>query len=465
MRDGFQLLVQIPYAWTSPRLAVASEVATMDYLRKHGIPVPQVYGYSNVADNPAGTEYIIMELIRGKTLADFWGRMGYAEKNAVLDEIVRFESRLQDLQFPASSGLYYRKDLPNVIRRININALSGQFCIGPETTQCLWSRGRDNMTAERGPYRTSLETLIAGARKEIEHLKVFGRPLHPYEKILRQCVNYQPQSHLEYIDLLEKYIPAAPFLVPKTSSLKRPVIRHPSLHPAHIIMSNDMKIKAVINWQHTAILPSFLQCGLPEMLPTRYGDMPYLLKGDMPHDIPQVGIEKLEKTPAPVPGQTPLPEHHYLDISKVLNPEHYNVMAYDSKQLRQASYTAASNPWEGINMYLKTSLANVGKNWAELTQDFGNKDPCPIRLSNAEHEECLRFHSAERKAQRRLVIMGVDVGANSDGQVYPRNYKEAMRDKQELKAELLDEAKTEEERNQIREHFVFDDYCEDEYRW
>src|ERR1700733_12339148 len=42
MRDGFQFAGRIPYPVTEPKdLVVASEVATMDFLRSHGIPVPK----------------------------------------------------------------------------------------------------------------------------------------------------------------------------------------------------------------------------------------------------------------------------------------------------------------------------------------------------------------------------------------------------------------------------------------
>lgn len=60
MRDGFQMVARIPYPCTVPKYsAVASEVATMALLRSSGLPVPEVYGYSPVADNAAETEYIL----------------------------------------------------------------------------------------------------------------------------------------------------------------------------------------------------------------------------------------------------------------------------------------------------------------------------------------------------------------------------------------------------------------------
>lgn len=50
------------------------------FLRSHGIPVPKIYGYSAVADNPAGTEYIFMELVQGQNLGDIWFTLSEQER-------------------------------------------------------------------------------------------------------------------------------------------------------------------------------------------------------------------------------------------------------------------------------------------------------------------------------------------------------------------------------------------------
>jgi aminoglycoside phosphotransferase (APT) family kinase protein len=66
MKDGLRIVCRLPYPSTLPkRYAVASEVATMDFVRLYGLPVPQIYDYSVTADNPIGSEYI-MEKVAGK---------------------------------------------------------------------------------------------------------------------------------------------------------------------------------------------------------------------------------------------------------------------------------------------------------------------------------------------------------------------------------------------------------------
>lgn len=71
LRDGQQIVARIPCPMTIPRShIVASEVATIEYLRSHGLPAPKIYGYSPESNNAAGTAYIMMELVHGSKLTD-----------------------------------------------------------------------------------------------------------------------------------------------------------------------------------------------------------------------------------------------------------------------------------------------------------------------------------------------------------------------------------------------------------
>lgn len=59
MPDGFRFVARILYPITEPKfLVVASEVATLEFLRSYGILVLKVFGYSAITDNSMGTEYI-----------------------------------------------------------------------------------------------------------------------------------------------------------------------------------------------------------------------------------------------------------------------------------------------------------------------------------------------------------------------------------------------------------------------
>ena len=159
MGDGFQLIAKIPYPATEPKtLAVASEVATLDYLRLHDIPVPKVYGYSVTSENAAGTEYLFMEFMRGENLGDIWFVLPKKARVHVVTKLVELESRLFALQFPASGSLYYEKDMRVLCAEADMIALptvgrgaDNDFCIGPELTLGLWYGKRQSLQVNRGP--------------------------------------------------------------------------------------------------------------------------------------------------------------------------------------------------------------------------------------------------------------------------------------------------------------------------
>jgi hypothetical protein len=157
MRDGFQMVARVPYPTTEPKhLLVAGEVATMDYLRSHGIPTPEIYGYSTVSRNPAGTEYVFMEFNRGINLGGIWFELSETVRISVVRRLVELESRLLSLTFPASGSLYYSRDLDAATDRIEMefapSTKYGPFCIRPDTTLALWYGNHLALDTFRGPY-------------------------------------------------------------------------------------------------------------------------------------------------------------------------------------------------------------------------------------------------------------------------------------------------------------------------
>ncbi|KAJ0422842.1 kinase-like domain-containing protein [Aspergillus carlsbadensis] len=145
--DGKNVIARIPYSSTRPEhYAVASEAATLDYLRLHGIPTPKVYGWCSTRANPVGAEYIIMERLDGAPLGDVC--------------------------------IYYQKDvlsgdgipLPDLGDR--------EFCIGP-IAHYSW-----------GPF----------GERELKWATTFAKPRLPYERLYREIYGFQqasPESHIQ----------------------------------------------------------------------------------------------------------------------------------------------------------------------------------------------------------------------------------------------------------------------------
>lgn len=161
-RDGFKLVARIPYSVTEPRQqVVASEAATLAFLRSKDIPVPEVYGYSATADNSVGTEYIFLEFSAGRNLASCWADMDEHDRHRFVKSLVKLESRLFELRLPASGSLYFDRDLAMASRKPLEN--SGGYsspdpiCVGPSTSLPLWFGRRKGLDVDRGPCESTRE--------------------------------------------------------------------------------------------------------------------------------------------------------------------------------------------------------------------------------------------------------------------------------------------------------------------
>lgn len=91
--------------------AVASEAATLDFLRSHGVPVPKVVGYPAVSKNDVGTEYLLLEKMEGIPLSDIWFTIDTKTRVKIMRQIVDVERRFMNIALPASGSLYFQRDL------------------------------------------------------------------------------------------------------------------------------------------------------------------------------------------------------------------------------------------------------------------------------------------------------------------------------------------------------------------
>jgi hypothetical protein len=87
MKNGLQVIFRLPYPSALPtRYAVASEVATMNLVRSHDLPVPRIHGYSTTADNPVGSKYIIIEEAAGEDIGHSWRSLPTTDGNHPLKQ-------------------------------------------------------------------------------------------------------------------------------------------------------------------------------------------------------------------------------------------------------------------------------------------------------------------------------------------------------------------------------------------
>ena len=120
----------------------------MALLRSSGLPIAEIYGYSPVPDNAAGTEYIFMEFVQGTSLSDIWFDLGKGDIISITRQLAELESKMMSIAFPAGGSLYCTKGLQKVAGRPGIPLEDKRFCVGPDTRLPLWYGRRSQLDVD-----------------------------------------------------------------------------------------------------------------------------------------------------------------------------------------------------------------------------------------------------------------------------------------------------------------------------
>jgi hypothetical protein len=160
--------------------------------------------------------------------------------------------------------------------------------------------------------------------------------------------------------------------------------------------------------------------------------------------------------------------YFYVATTAKLNPAHYDVLTENFSTLRRKLFDHASYPWEGDSVTLKADLIQLTRNWTDVvTSKSSTSDnatiPCPIAFSEDEVTECLRLHTAHIEADEQLQACRDVIGIGTEGWVPVEQYDEIKQRESKLKADALEAAESEEERQKLIEHWIFDDFDEEEY--
>ncbi|KAL1796728.1 hypothetical protein ACET3X_005268 [Alternaria dauci] len=282
------------------------------------------------------------------------------------------------------------------------------------------------------------------------------------------CVPDQKVSSSEHAHSLDKYLQAVPYIIPNgDSTITRPTLRHPDLQPNNVFVSDDLSITGLIDWQHCALLPLFLQCGIPNIL-QNYGDSTSesLIPPELPQDFDEMDeIEQLKQVLLLRRRQL---HYFYVAATAKFNPVHYGALTRDFSTLRRKLFDHASSPWEGDNITLKADLIELEKNWSDVIKSNSDTsidiEPlCPFRFSEADMKHSLNLHVAQLEADEQLQACREAIGIGPEGWVPLDHYDEVKQRERKLKADALEATESDQERLTLQEHWIFDDFDEDEY--
>ncbi|KAL8644843.1 MAG: hypothetical protein Q9210_007042 [Variospora velana] len=463
MHDGLELVARLPYPITIPkRYSTASEVATIRFASYHGVPVPKIHDYSTTSRNPVGAEYIIMEKVAGKSLRTCWDSMARDDRFDILDQLVQIEAALFAIKLPASGSIYHRKDLDLETSTLPIRGLSedADFCVGPNALSTWWLDERADLILDRGPYVTPQDTMASVAQREMTWMTHYAQPRFPSENLCRELFDYQKIQPTPHIEALSGYLRISDHLIPKQPNLNRFILRHPDLSPDNVFINDSMEVTGIIDWQHSSILPIFLHVGIPnEIQNFDDEDSMTLDEPRLPKNFSELSLEEQETATELLRRR----EMHafYIYRTRELNADHSAALSACYGLLRKRLFLSAADAWRGDNVNLKADLIYVSRLWKQITSAEGGSFPeCPLKYSEEEIKEYLELASKVREAIADVKRAREQIGMGESGCVLPEHYDEIKTRCQQLKAQSLEMAGTSLEKEEILNHFPFDNHDE-----
>ncbi|KAG5294120.1 phosphotransferase enzyme family protein [Histoplasma capsulatum G186AR] len=265
---GEELLARIPNPNAgSAREVIASEVATLDFLRNVlGIPVPEVVAWSSPSvPNLVGTGYILMKRIIGHQLSDVWNDMSQAQRFGLVRSLVAIEAKLVKTEMPGYGSLYYRDDYPDGMSMDDVLSPAGstanRFVLGPSTDRPFWVDGRGALDLDRGPWASASEYFSAIAKREMECIRTAAQN----EPSLMDFGGKDTAREI-HINLLNQFLAILPYILP-SQYFCSPTLLHQDLHLENIFVdsADPTKISGIIDWQSTYSAPLFMQARFPSV--------------------------------------------------------------------------------------------------------------------------------------------------------------------------------------------------------
>ncbi|KAF5319397.1 hypothetical protein D9619_008868 [Psilocybe cf. subviscida] len=287
LSDGRTVVARIPTPIAGPQhLVTASEVATMTFLRDRvGLTqVPRIISWSSRAEEtPVGAEYIVMDLADGIQLADVWELLTMKQKIRLVQQWMRFERHVLHAFSKGGFGsLYLRKDLPTDSAR-NIYLTSSDqpeadYVLGPSMFQRgYWEEkygDRKDLNLDRGPWRDVASYLRSLTNCERAWISKYAQcPIGNRSYVAPWEVPAHLQNPEEHLRLLSLYDKVAPHLIPPDARLLRPTMTLIDSNANNIFLARDaflrdgtIELSAVIDWQHTAVLPLYITAVMPTFI-------------------------------------------------------------------------------------------------------------------------------------------------------------------------------------------------------
>ncbi|WYZ43690.1 hypothetical protein EsH8_VII_000126 [Colletotrichum jinshuiense] len=239
------------------------EVATLHWLRRWtSTPVPHVLGFDDSNDNEIGFEWILMELMPGVSAYKRWRRMSMAQKTALVERVAEYQTQIL--------GCRPQQDVFRSIGTLHIDTVTenerqeeqqeSKFHVTPGKMVSLVFFWGDHYEYDvpRGPFRSSHDWLSSFLNIVILDYTNASKEADDEED--REDAEEAVEVAMKLLALLPKIFPVIQHPPEQT------FLRHDDLSLQNILVDDDGKITAILDWECVSTMPSWTATLMPKFL-------------------------------------------------------------------------------------------------------------------------------------------------------------------------------------------------------
>lgn len=272
----------------------------------------------------------------------------------------------------------------------------------------------------------------AFAKCEIEWITQFGESVNAQKHI---GARHTPQSHLHS---LGKWLALIPAIIPSKTDLCEPVLSHPDLSGANILVSDDHMnpaVSGIIDWQGASVGPVF------NWFPPRF------LNAD-PDDIRKLGVDGIAPDPYPDTANTAVAAvssdnareilvKRYLNSLFEHSPMLYEVLSSSHLENLRAGIYYSSHSWsDGLALFDAAQMAICDAYGTDVPRHPGHIE-CPASFTEQERKKLavdMKFHRQEGVLEHlcRNYLEKRGMGWQEDGGIPTYQFDDAQRALAEL---------------------------------
>ncbi|RFU32943.1 hypothetical protein B7463_g3395, partial [Scytalidium lignicola] len=256
-----------------PAWKTLSEVATLKWVRENtSLPVPEVLAYRADRSSTIGFEWIIMNKIPGKPLAEVWGDISFSAKETIVRQLALFCSNTFQKQMHGIGNLFPRQTLKTPCVKLASASHLQYPC--PFHVQKIVSAAfiwdnRIHQDVFRGPFTSSKDWLFARLmlvdndyRSRLNRIQNITNSDDEEEE-----EEYEVEELEHIMDIILRLKSRLDEFFPTKNSQPEPsMIFHDDLSRSNILVDQDGVLTAVVDWECVSALPLWFACQFPPLL-------------------------------------------------------------------------------------------------------------------------------------------------------------------------------------------------------